>query len=61
LNGKVARSDRSDGQVFFQLLNYKEDVDLEAKLAEWERFYNVHRPQGAFNGTTPYEARREKL
>lgn len=61
LNGKVERSHRSDQQEFYQLLSYKGDVDLEAKLAEWERFYNFGRPHGAFNGKTPYEALREKL
>ena len=61
LNGKVERSRRSDGQEFYQLLSYKGDVDLEAKLNEWERFYNFHRPHGAHNGKTPYEALREKL
>jgi len=30
-------------------------------LGEWERFYNFHRPHGAHNGKTPYEALREKL
>ena len=39
----------------------KGDVDLEAKLDEWERFYNFARPHGAFNGKTPYEALRDKL
>ncbi len=52
---------RSDQQEFTQLLSYKGDVDLEAKLAEWESFYNVSRPHGAFDGKTPYEAFREKL
>lgn len=61
LNGKVERSHRSDGQEFYQLLSYRGDVDLVAKLDEWERFYNFHRPHGAFNGKTPYEALREKL
>ena len=61
LNGKVERSHRTDGQEFYQLLSYKGDVDLEAKLDEWERFYNLHRPHGAHNGKTPYEALREKL
>ena len=61
LNGKVERSHRSDEQEFYQLLNYKGDVDLEAKLDEWERFYNFGRPHGAFKGKTPYEALREKL
>ncbi len=61
LNGKVERSHRSDSQEFYQLVTYKGDVDLEAKLDEWERFYNFARPHGAFNGKTPYEALREKL
>lgn len=61
LNGKVERSHRSDQQEFYQLLSYKDDVDLEAKLDEWERFYNFARPHGAFKGKTPYEALREKL
>jgi transposase InsO family protein len=61
LNGKVERSHRTDQQEFYQLLSYKGDVDLEAKLAEWETFYNFARPHGAFDGKTPYEALREKL
>lgn len=28
------------------------DVDFEAKLEEWERFYNFHRPHDAFNVNT---------
>ena len=50
LNGKVERSHRSDQQEFYQLLSYKGDVDLEAKLDKWERFYNLARPRGAHNG-----------
>ena len=61
LNGKVERSHRTDKQEFYQLLTYTGDVDLNAKLAEWERFYNYQRPHGAFRGKTPYEALREKL
>ena len=55
LNGKVERSHRSDQEEFYQLLTYTDDVDLNAKLAEWEGFYNYGRPHGAFNGKTPYE------
>jgi hypothetical protein len=40
---------------------YKGDVDLEAKLDEWERFYNFAGPNGVFTGKTPYEVLREKL
>jgi transposase InsO family protein len=61
LNGEVERSHRTDEQEFYQLLNYKDDVDLGKKLAEWESFYNCHRPHGAFAGKTPYEALREQL
>jgi transposase InsO family protein len=61
LNGKVERSHRSDQQEFYQLLSYKDDVDLEVKLDEWERFYNFAIPHGAFGGKTPHEALRERL
>ena len=60
-NGKVERSLRSDQTEFYQLLRYKGDVDLEAKLDEWERLHNFARPHGAHNGQTPYEAIRDKL
>lgn len=60
LNGQVERSHRSDQEEFYQLLNYKDDAHLEAKLAEWERFYNLTRPHCAHNGKTPYQALRER-
>ena len=50
-----------DRQEFYQLLTYKDDVDLEKKLAEWENFHNYSRPHGAFAGNAPYEALRERL
>ena len=61
LNGKVERSHRSAGQEFYQLLSYKGDVDLQAKLATWENFYNFARPHGAHKGQTPYEVLRKRL
>jgi transposase InsO family protein len=61
LNGKVERSHRSDKEEFYQLLTYTDDVDLNKKLGEWERFYNFGRPHGAFNGNTLYEALRNML
>jgi len=61
LNGKVERSHRTDQQEFYQLLSYTDDVDLGQRLAEWEAFYNYHRPHAAFAGQTPYEALRERL
>ena len=61
LNGKVERSHRTDEQEFYQLLTYTDDIDLGAKLSEWERFYNLSRPHGAFNGKAHYEVLRERL
>jgi transposase InsO family protein len=61
LNGKVERSHRTDQEEFYQLLTYTDDVDLNAKLVEWEKFYNLNRPHGAHNGKTPYEALKRLL
>jgi transposase InsO family protein len=61
LNGKVERSHRSDQEEFYQLLTYKDDVDLNKKLQEWEWYYNYHRPHGAFKGKTPYEVLKSLL
>ncbi len=61
LNGKVERSDRTDQEEFYPLLDYVDDVDLNKKLAEWERCYNLTRPHRAFGGRTPYEALLEPL
>ncbi|MCI0922603.1 transposase [Sphingobacterium rhinopitheci] len=36
-------------------------TDLNAKLEEWENFYNFNRPHGSFNGKTPYETLKNKL
>ena len=55
LNGKVERSHRTDQQEFYQLLDYKDNVDLEVKLRAWENFYNFHRPHKSHDGKTPYE------
>jgi transposase InsO family protein len=61
LNGNVERSHRTDKDEFYQLLTYTDDVDLNHKLAQWEKFYNYDRPHSAFNGQTPYEAMKELL
>ena len=59
LNGKVERSHRVDDQEFYQLLDrdgISDDIHLfNAKLREWEDYYNYHRPHGALDGQTPYE------
>jgi len=61
LNGKVERSHRTDEQEFYQLFTYEDDVDFSTKLAEWESFYDLSRPHGAFDGKAPYEILRERL
>lgn len=61
LDGKVERSHGIDEREFYQPIEYKDDVDLDATLQEWEKFYNLHRPHGAHRGRTPYEALRDKL
>jgi transposase InsO family protein len=61
LNGKVERSHRIDQEELYQLLTYRDDVDLNKKLKAWEQFYNFDRPDGAFEGNTPYETLRSLL
>jgi transposase InsO family protein len=61
LNGKVERSHRTDQEEFYQLLTFTDEVNLNAKLSEWERFYNFDRPYGAFGGRAPYEALRDLI
>jgi transposase InsO family protein len=61
LNGKLERSHLTDHQEFYQLLSYKDDVDLLEKLSQWENFYNFERPHGAHDGKTPYEVLKTKL
>ena len=52
---------RSDQEKFYQLLSYKNDVDLNEKLDAWEQFYNFNRPHRAFSGKTSYEVLRSIL
>jgi hypothetical protein len=58
LKGKAGRSLRTDQEEFYQLLTYTDDVDLNEKLAEWERSCYMDHPQEAFKGKTPFEALR---
>jgi transposase InsO family protein len=57
----VERSHRSGQEEFYQLLTYKDDVDLNKKLQEWASYYNYNRPHGAFRGRTPYVVLRSLL
>ena len=63
LNGKVERSHRIDEEEFYRLLEgvVIEDADgFNARLQEWENFYNYQRPHGALAGYSPYERLRGK-
>jgi transposase InsO family protein len=57
----VERSHLTDQLEFYQLLDYTGDVDLRAKLAVWEEFYNLQRPHASLGGRTPNEVLRDKL
>jgi len=41
LNGKVERSHLTDQKEFYQLFSFTDDVDLNKKLEDWERFYKM--------------------
>jgi transposase InsO family protein len=63
LNGKVERWHRIDAEEFYRMLDgvVIDDTELfNDKLAEWERFYNFHRPHGSLGGQTPYERLRQR-
>lgn len=49
LNGKVERSHITDEREFYQLLTYKDDVDLKEELNQWENFYNFEMSHSAHN------------
>jgi len=61
LKGKVECSHLTDQRDFYQLLTYKDDVDLAKKLKEWENYYNYWCPHSAHSGRTPYEKLRQSM
>ncbi|MBO0879866.1 MAG: IS481 family transposase [Mycobacterium sp.] len=63
LNGKVERSHRIDAEEFYRLLDGAviDDVNIfNARLKEWQDYYNYDRPHGGLDGQTPYERLRQK-
>ncbi|MCK2243739.1 MULTISPECIES: IS481 family transposase [unclassified Crossiella] len=63
LNGKVERSHRIDAEEFYRLLDgvVIDDTNIfNARLQEWQDYYNYHRPHGGLDGQTPYERLLQK-
>jgi transposase InsO family protein len=59
----VERSHRIDAEEFYRQLTgvLIDDAQLfNDKLAEWQNFYNYHRPHGSLGGQTPYERLLQK-
>lgn len=50
LNRKVKPYHLTNKKEFYQLLSHTDDVDLNAKLEQWENFYNFSRPHCSFKG-----------
>jgi transposase InsO family protein len=63
LNGKVERSHRIDAEEFYRLLDgvVIDDVNIfNARLKQWQDYYNYDRPHGGLDGQTPYERLLQK-
>ncbi|MDD3448442.1 MAG: IS481 family transposase [Gammaproteobacteria bacterium] len=54
LNGKVERSQRTDLEEFYPNVDLT-DSRLHDLLAEWQHYYNWHRPHGAHRGRPPMD------
>ena len=54
LNGKVARSQKTDREEFWATADLN-SPDLELRVAEWQHDYNWDRPHESLNGQTPIE------
>lgn len=54
LNGKVERSQRTDVEEFYSVIDLKSE-DLSEQLDEWQFFYNWHRPHGSLKSKSPID------
>jgi hypothetical protein len=54
LNGKVERTQRTDLDEFYATVDVG-DPELADRLAEWEFYFNWHRPHSSLGGKTPSE------
>ncbi len=53
LNGKVERSQKTDLEEFYALIDLSDFEKLREELACWQFFYNWKRPHGSLKGKTP--------
>jgi transposase InsO family protein len=53
LNGKVERSQKTDLEEFYALVDLSDFEKLREELGYWQFFYNWKRPHGALKGKTP--------
>jgi len=58
LNGKVERSQRTDWEEFYSIVDLK-SPELKAKLQVWEDYYNHERPHSSLGNKTPWEKWQE--
>jgi transposase InsO family protein len=59
LNGKVERSHLTDDLQFYQFLTYVDDVDLNKKMEEWEKFYIFNPSHKSLKEKMPFEILRD--
>lgn len=59
LNGKVARSQRTDLEEFYPTVDLKAP-DLSTRLQDWQDHYNQYRPHGSLGSRTPWQVWHER-
>lgn len=59
LNGKIERSQQTDLREFYATADLSDFEKLKECLAEWEFYYNWHRPHGSLNGKSPNDRTTE--
>lgn len=56
LNGKVERTQKTDKEEFWSLIDLKDrNLDLNELAKEWQEFYNKKRPHSSIKGKTPWQ------
>lgn len=58
-NGIIERSNRTDNDECFSLLQFTSSEDRRYQHRLWEMYYNCHRPHQGLQGKTPFETYKE--